>query len=189
MDCRGRAVAGQAACAVRMGRLETEFLAGEENLPAPADLSGQWIDRGHARHPLFVFNRFGDPERSRLCPGNVHSADGRRGVLQPVVERYRERGLRRCFRGDAAFAAPDIHEFPEAEGDRYTIGLKADAILRQSIACLPTRPVDRPPDHMIRTHAGFSHRAGSWDKKRRVAVRVERHPGERVSRIGLSSPG
>ena len=72
-----------------------------------------------------------------------------------------------------------------AQGDQYTIRLKADAILRQSIACLPTRPVGRPPDHMIRTHAGFSHQAGSWDKKRRVAARVERHPGERVPHVGF----
>jgi hypothetical protein len=27
-------------------------------------------------HPLFVFNQFGDLERSALRPGNVHSADG-----------------------------------------------------------------------------------------------------------------
>ncbi len=38
---------------------------------------------------------------------------------------------------------------------------------------------------MIRTHAGFSRQVGSWDKKRRVVARVERHPGERVSRVGF----
>jgi hypothetical protein len=27
-------------------------------------------------HPLFVFNQFGDLERSELRPSNVHSADG-----------------------------------------------------------------------------------------------------------------
>ena len=59
-------------------------------------------------HPLFLFNQFGDLERCSLRPGNVHSADGWRGVLEPVVERYRERNLRRYFRGDAAFAAPDM---------------------------------------------------------------------------------
>ncbi len=47
------------------------------------------------------------------------------------------------------------------------------------------RSVGHPPDHMIRTHAGFSHQAGSWDRKRRVVARVERHPGERVPRVGF----
>jgi hypothetical protein len=58
-------------------------------------------------HPLFVFNQFGDLERCSLRPGNVHSADGWRNVLEPVVERYWERNLRRYFQGDAAFASPD----------------------------------------------------------------------------------
>jgi hypothetical protein len=35
-------------------------------------------------HPLFVFNQFGDLERSALRPGNVHSADGWNCVLKPV---------------------------------------------------------------------------------------------------------
>ncbi len=33
-------------------------------------------------HPLFVFNQFGDVERCALRPGNVHSADGWRAVLE-----------------------------------------------------------------------------------------------------------
>ena len=66
-------------------------------------------------HPLFVFNQFGDLERCSLRPGNVHSAHGWRDVLEPVVTRYRDRKLRRYFRGDAAFASPDIYEFLEAE--------------------------------------------------------------------------
>jgi hypothetical protein len=36
-------------------------------------------------HPLFVFNQFGDLERCALRPGNVHSAEGWRAVLEPVV--------------------------------------------------------------------------------------------------------
>ena len=47
----GRAVAKAAASTSQMGRFETEFLATEENLTALAGLSGQWIDRVHARHP------------------------------------------------------------------------------------------------------------------------------------------
>ena len=39
-------------------------------------------------HPLFVFNQFGDVERCTLRPGNVHSADGWRALLEPVVAGY-----------------------------------------------------------------------------------------------------
>ena len=42
-------------------------------------------------YPLVVFNQFGDVERCALRPGNVHSAHEWRDVLEPVVERYRER--------------------------------------------------------------------------------------------------
>jgi len=38
-----------------------------------------------------VFNQFGDVERCVLRPGNVHSADGWRAVLEPVIARYRDR--------------------------------------------------------------------------------------------------
>jgi hypothetical protein len=33
-------------------------------------------------HPLFVFNQFGELERSALRPGYVQSADGWEGVVQ-----------------------------------------------------------------------------------------------------------
>ena len=54
-------------------------------------------------HPLFVFNQLGDVERCGLRPGNVHSADGWRGVLEPVIIRYQGIVKRLYFRGDAAF--------------------------------------------------------------------------------------
>ena len=95
-------------------------------------------------HPLFLFNQFGDLERCSLRPGNVHSADGWRNVLEPVVMRYKERKVRLYFRGDAAFASPEIYEYLEAEGLLYVIRLKANAILQRNIAHLLTRPVGRP---------------------------------------------
>ena len=61
--------------------------------------------------------------------------------MEPVVERYRERGLRRYFRGDAAFASPDIYEFLEAECFLYAIRLPTNQILQESIGHLLTRPV------------------------------------------------
>ncbi len=93
--------------------------------------------------------------------------------------------MRLYFRGDAAFASPEIYEYLEAEGLLYVIRLKANAILPRNIAHLLTRPVGRPPDHVRRFHASFSYRAGSCNKKRRVVAKVEWHPGERVPRVGL----
>ena len=136
-------------------------------------------------HPLFLFNQFGDLERCSLRPGNVHSADGWREVLEPVVERYRERNLRRYFRGDAAFAAPDIYEFLESEGFLYAIRLPKNQILQESIAHLLTRPVGRPPNHVRRYYASFRYQAGSWDRKRRVVAKVEWRPGELCPRVGF----
>jgi len=136
-------------------------------------------------HPLFLFNQFGDLERCSLRPGNVHSADGWRDVLEPAVERYREWDLRRYFRGDAAFASPNIYEFLEAEGFLYVIRLPKNPILQNSIAHLLTRPVGRPPNHVRRYYASFSYQAGSWGKNRRVVAKVEWHPGELVPRVGF----
>jgi hypothetical protein len=61
-----------------------------------------------------VFNQPGDLEGCDLRPGNVHSADGWRAVLEPVVVRYRGTVKRLYFRGDAAFANPEMDEFLEA---------------------------------------------------------------------------
>ena len=90
-------------------------------------------------------------------PGNVHSADDLRSVLEPVVARYRENTKRRFFRGDAAFALPDLYDYLETEGYKYTIRLKANAVLQGHIAHLLKRPVGRPPMHVQRFHASFGY--------------------------------
>ncbi len=124
-------------------------------------------------HPLFLFNHLGDLERCSLRPGNVHSADGWRDVLVPVVERYKERKVRLYFRGDAAFASPDIYEYLEAGDILYAIRLPANKVLQESISHLLRRPVGRPPNHVRRHYASFSYQAGSWGRKRRVTAKVE----------------
>ena len=85
-------------------------------------------------HPLFVFNQFGDVERCALRPGNVHSAAGWRAVLEPVITRYRGTVKRLYFRGDAAFANPEMYEFLEAEGAGYRSGCRPTAYCRKGSA-------------------------------------------------------
>ncbi len=124
-------------------------------------------------HPLFVFNQLGDVERCALRSGNVHSADGWRAVLEPVITRYRGTVKRLYFRGDAAFANPEIYEFLEGEGAGYTIRLPANRVLQDKIGYLLKRPVGRPPHEVRRYFASFSYQARSWKKSRRVVAKVE----------------
>jgi hypothetical protein len=136
-------------------------------------------------HPLFVFNQFGDLERCALRPGHVHSADGWREALEPVVGRYRDCKRRRYFRADAAFASPEVYEYLEAEGYLYAIRLPGNHVLQKRIAHLLTRPVGRPPKHVRRYYVSFDYRAKSWDRSRRVVAKVEWHPGELFPRVGF----
>ena len=85
-----------------------------------------------------------------LRAARKHSAHGWRDVLVPVVERYKERAIRLYFRGDAAFASPEIYDYLEAEGMLYAIRLPANKVLQESIAHLLKRPVGRPPKDVRR---------------------------------------
>jgi len=136
-------------------------------------------------HPLFLFNQFGDMERTLLRNGNVYSSDDWKSVLGPVVERYREQDLIRYFRGDAAFADPNIYCFLETEDYFYAIRLKANNILYGKIEHLLTRPVGRPPRKPIVLYESFQYRAASWHKSRRVVAKIEWHAGELFPRIGF----
>jgi len=136
-------------------------------------------------HPLFVFNQFGDVERCALRPGNVHSADGWRAVLEPVIARYRNVVKHLYFRGDAAFANPEIYELLEAEGASYTIRLPANYVLQDKIGHLLKRPVGRPPHEVRRYYASFRYQAQSWGRPRHVVAKVEWHPGELYPRVGF----
>ena len=136
-------------------------------------------------HPLFVFNQFGHLERCALRPGNVHSADGWEEVLKPVMARYADRHLMRFFRGDAAFAIPELYKTLEGEGYYYAIRLRANRVLQGRIAHLLKRPVGRPPNYVRRIYGDFEYQAASWDKPRRVVAKVEWHPGELFPRVGF----
>jgi hypothetical protein len=89
------------------------------------------------------------------------------------------------FRGDAAFANPEIYEFLEAEGIGYTIRLPANSVLQSRIGHLLKRPVGRPPHEVRRYFARFTYRAQSWSKPRGVVAKVEWHPGELYPRVGF----
>ena len=143
-------------------------------------------------------------ERCALRNGNVHSADGWRGVLDPVIARYAGRNLGgRVFRADAivapspsslgpmarlmatpsdngdAYAISALYARLEETGYFYAIRLPANAVLKEKIAHRLTRPVGRPSKSKVkRFYEDFQYQAASWDKPRRVIAKIEWHPGE-----------
>jgi len=136
-------------------------------------------------HPLFCFNQFGDCEGAQLRPGNVHSADNWRELLVPIVERYRAAGKKLYFRGDAAFASPDMYEYLEDNRVLYAIRLKANNKLYEKIDHLMTCPVGRPSTKPKVFFHSFSYRAKSWRRSRRIIAKIEWHEGELFPRVGF----
>jgi len=136
-------------------------------------------------HPAFCFNQYGDLERALLRHGNVHSADDWRSVLEPVAARYRAMTIKKFFRGDSAFAIPELYVFLEAESYGYAIRLKSNNLLEREIEHLLKRPAGRPPKKPIVRYHDFLYRASSWDKARRVVAKVEWHQGELFPRVGF----
>jgi len=136
-------------------------------------------------HPLFLFNHFGDCEGAMLRPGNVHSAERWREVLEPVVARYQEKGVRLLFRADAAFAKPEVYEYLESRDTGYAMRLPANEVLQGNIRHLLKRPVGRPPKKPVVRYHDFKYQAQSWDIPRRVVAKVEWHQGELFPRVGF----
>ena len=136
-------------------------------------------------HPLFCFNQFGDCEGAVLRPGNVHSADGWKEFINPIVERYLKLAVRLLFRADAAFAKPEIYEYLETRHIGYAIRLPANEVLQKEIAHLLVRPTEWPSQKPIVSYHDFVYQAQSWNAPRRVVTKVEWHQGELFPRVGF----
>ncbi len=136
-------------------------------------------------HPLFCFNQFGDCEGVLLRPCNAHSADRWKEFLEPIIQRYEHKNISKYFRGDVAFAKPEIYEYLESKGFLYAIRLPANKILYSEIRHLLIRPVGRPSKKPIVLFYDFIYQAASWTRPRRVVAKVEWHQSELSPRVGF----
>jgi hypothetical protein len=136
-------------------------------------------------HPLFCFNQFGDCEGAMLRPGNVHSAEGWREFIEPIVERYLKAAMRLLFRADAAFAKPELYYYLETRQIGYAIRLPANEVLQREIAPLLVRPTEWPSRNPIVSYHDFPYQAQSWNISRRVVAKAEWHQGELFPRVGF----
>src|SRR5215472_560518 len=136
-------------------------------------------------HPLLLFNREGDCLAAKLRPGNVHSADSWEELRLPEIDQQQAQGRDVAFRGDAAFAKPELYEVLEAREVKYAIRLPANDHLQRKITELLTRPVGRPSHKPVFRFKTFLYQAASWTIARRVAAKVEFHCGELFPRVGF----
>src|SRR5208282_634008 len=108
-----------------------------------------------------------------------------RNLLLPEIERQQAQGEEVVFRGDAAFAKPELYEALEVREVRYAIRLPANDNQQPNIVELLTRPTGRPSDKPIVRYQSFLYQAASWRTARRVVAKVEFHFGELFPRVGF----
>jgi hypothetical protein len=135
-------------------------------------------------HPLLLFNGEGDCLAVRLRP-DVHSAEGWEELLLPEIDRQQAQGKEVAFRGDAAFAKPELYESVEARDTKYAIRLPANDNRERKLAQLLTRPLGRPSYKPVVRYKSFFYQAASWTRARRVVAKVEFHFGELFPRVGF----
>jgi hypothetical protein len=121
----------------------------------------------------------------RRCHASARQR-AQRGSLEGAAgtdrTRYEKKKVRKYFRGDAAFAKPEIYEYL---GFLYAIRLPANQVLQAEIEPLLRRPMGRPPRKPVVSFADFKYQAASWDRPRRVIAKVEWHRGELFPRVGF----
>ena len=106
-----------------------------------------------------------------------------------MVKGYQRKGLRLLFRGDAAFAKPELYEYLEQGKIGYAIRLPANQVTQEQIQPLLERPTEWPSREPIVSYHDFAYQAQSWHLPRRVVAKVEWHQGELFPRVVVAPDG
>ena len=137
--------------------------------------------RNHILHPLLIFDAdTGDLVCAVLRPGNKGAASHIVPILKRVVEAIRQAvgtDVEIEIRADSGFATPRLYEFCECEENKlqYVIGLSRNPRLQRVVEPLleSTRERFVEREEKQRQFDEFLYRAHSWDRSRRVIVKVE----------------
>ena len=108
------------------------------------------------------------------------SADDWDELLLPEIERQQAAGKQVTFRGDAAFAKPEIYESSEKRGVQYAIRIPANKSLELEIEDILFRPPGRPSRKPLVRYKSFRYQAESWSQARRIVAPGRTSPGRAV---------
>jgi hypothetical protein len=139
--------------------------------------------------PLLGFVSFDDePDQylvtALLRPGNSPDKKGAIGVLSRLLPRLREAFPRARFRArlDAGFAAPDVLDFLDEQGDvEYAVAMAKNSILvkRARRHMGRARRLSRESGKTEHVYAETRYATKTWPWKRRIIIKAEvtHHPG------------
>jgi hypothetical protein len=126
--------------------------------------------------PLLVFCA-GWPIAAVLRPGNAHDSWGAVAVLRRIVERIWEQfpKAKILLRADAGFATPGLYEFCEAAKISYVIGqITNSRLIRRGRPWMKrAKKIFQKTGEKAKVFGSFRHRAGSWEKSRRIVAKAE----------------
>ena len=107
--------------------------------------------------------------------------------LLPEIERQQAAGKQVAFRGDAAFAKPEIYEASEERGVQYAIRIPANKSLELEIEDILFRPPGRPGRKPLVRYKSFRYQAESWSQATAHRGQGRASPRASCSRASASS--
>jgi hypothetical protein len=149
----------------------------------------------HMYHPLFFFEaKTGCLLSALLRPGNASASAGIADELKRLVPILKRRFPKSqlSYRADAGSATPEIYRTLESFDMLYAIGIASNSVFKKRTQ----RWLNQAKRKYARTKIpirlfySFRHRAGSWNKRRRIVVKIEVGPlGTNVRFVITNRPG
>ncbi|MGL5086721.1 MAG: IS1380 family transposase [Clostridium sp.] len=135
-------------------------------------------------HPLVGFDGLtGDFIKAELRSGNVYTSRQVTRFVGPILKSYKSKYplINRFVRADSGFAVPELYKLIENNNAFYAIRLKAYKTLYVKAANLTWLMdyacKDNIYDYKV-MYGEIMFKAKSWDKERRVAVKIEKPEGQ-----------
>ena len=135
-------------------------------------------------HPLLLFDGLtGDCLKAELRNGNVYTSNNAKDFIEPVLRKYDAEypSITVCIRGDSGFAVPALYEIAEEFEAKYIIRLKANAVLYKNAHELDALLLEKCKPNFVDyqvVYGEFEYQASSWNKPRKVIVKIEKAAGE-----------
>jgi hypothetical protein len=132
----------------------------------------------HMYHPLFFFEaKTGALLCAQLRPGNASASAGIAAELCRLLPVLKQRfpHTQISYRADAGSATPEIYRTLESLEMLYAIGIASNSVFKKRTERWlnkATRKYARTKTP-IRLFFSFRHRARSWNKQRRIVVKIE----------------